>query len=46
MNEFSLLLFNMFSPIYIAEISPPSKRGKLIALQQWMITWGVSNFWE
>lgn len=29
------------SPIYIAEMSPPHRRGRLISLQQWMITWGV-----
>ncbi|ORY65380.1 and other transporter-domain-containing protein [Pseudomassariella vexata] len=29
------------SPIYIAEISPPSLCGRLVALQQWMITWAI-----
>ncbi|KOS22479.1 High-affinity glucose transporter [Escovopsis weberi] len=28
-------------PVYIAEISPPSKRGRLIGFQQWAITWGI-----
>lgn len=28
-------------PVYIAEISPPSKRARLIGLQQWAITWGI-----
>jgi MFS family permease len=28
-------------PVYIAEISPPSKRGRFIGLQQWAITWGI-----
>ncbi|UNI17947.1 high affinity glucose transporter, variant 2 [Purpureocillium takamizusanense] len=28
-------------PVYIAEISPPSKRGRLIGMQQWAITWGI-----
>lgn len=29
------------SPILIAEISLPHQRGRLLSLQQWMITWGV-----
>jgi MFS family permease len=28
-------------PIYIAEISTPKVRGRLISFQQWMITWGI-----
>lgn len=28
-------------PLYIAEISTPQVRGRLIAFQQWMITWGI-----
>jgi MFS family permease len=28
-------------PIYIAEISTPALRGRLISFQQWMITWGI-----
>ncbi|KAF2225833.1 putative MFS glucose transporter [Elsinoe ampelina] len=28
-------------PVYIAEIAPPSKRGRLIGAQQWAITWGI-----
>ncbi|KAF4121877.1 Sugar (and other) transporter [Geosmithia morbida] len=28
-------------PVYIAEISPPSKRGRFIGFQQWAITWGI-----
>jgi hypothetical protein len=28
-------------PILIAEISLPRQRGRLLSLQQWMITWGV-----
>lgn len=28
-------------PVYIAEISPPSKRGRFIGMQQWAITWGI-----
>lgn len=28
-------------PVYISEIAPPSKRGRLIGAQQWAITWGI-----
>jgi MFS family permease len=28
-------------PVYISEIAPPSKRGRLVGLQQWAITWGI-----
>ncbi len=28
-------------PVYIAELAPPSKRGRLIGAQQWAITWGI-----
>ncbi|RKF73363.1 MFS glucose transporter mfs1 [Golovinomyces cichoracearum] len=28
-------------PVYISEIAPPSKRGRLVACQQWAITWGI-----
>ncbi|KAG8530460.1 uncharacterized protein KY384_004963 [Bacidia gigantensis] len=26
-------------PVYIAELAPPSKRGRLVGCQQWAITW-------
>ena len=28
-------------PVYISELAPPSKRGSLVGLQQWAITWGI-----
>ncbi|KAG0648816.1 High-affinity glucose transporter [Hyphodiscus hymeniophilus] len=28
-------------PVYITEIAPPSKRGRLVGCQQWAITWGI-----
>ena len=28
-------------PVYIAELAPPSKRGRLVGAQQWAITWGI-----
>jgi hypothetical protein len=34
---------NFSRPILIAEISLPHQRGRLISLQQWMITWGVCD---
>ena len=31
----------VFRPVLIAELSLPRLRGRLISIQQWMITWGV-----
>ena len=28
-------------PVYITELSPPTKRGRLVGAQQWAITWGI-----
>lgn len=28
-------------PVYISELAPPSKRGRLVGIQQWAITWGI-----
>jgi sugar porter (SP) family MFS transporter len=28
-------------PVYISEVAPPSKRGRLVGMQQWAITWGI-----
>lgn len=28
-------------PVYITELAPPSKRGRLVGFQQWAITWGI-----
>lgn len=28
-------------PVYISEIAPASKRGRLVGCQQWAITWGI-----
>lgn len=30
-------------PVYITEIAPPSKRGRLVGCQQWAITWGIMS---
>src|SRR5437762_5617852 len=29
-------------PVYISELAPPSKRGRLVGFQQWAITWGIA----
>ncbi|KAK8154479.1 general substrate transporter [Phyllosticta citrichinensis] len=28
-------------PVYISELAPPSKRGRVVGSQQWAITWGI-----
>jgi MFS family permease len=28
-------------PVYVSELSPPSKRGRFVGAQQWAITWGI-----
>lgn len=28
-------------PVYISELAPPAKRGLLVGVQQWAITWGI-----
>lgn len=40
-NGFSVGICSAQVPVYISEISPPSKRGRLIGMQQWAITWGI-----
>ncbi|KAF2157234.1 putative transporter [Myriangium duriaei CBS 260.36] len=40
-NGFCVGICSAQVPVYIAEISPPSKRGRLIGAQQWAITWGI-----
>ncbi|KAK4184152.1 general substrate transporter [Podospora australis] len=40
-NGFSVGICSAQVPVYISEISPPSKRGRLIGFQQWAITWGI-----
>lgn len=41
-NGFAVGMLTSQGPILIAEISLPHQRGRLLSLQQWMITWGVS----
>ncbi|KAK3720183.1 high affinity glucose transporter [Vermiconidia calcicola] len=40
-NGFSVGIESAQVPVYISEIAPPSKRGRLVAFQQWAITWGI-----
>lgn len=40
-NGFAVGIESAQVPVYIAEISPPSKRGRFIGFQQWAITWGI-----
>lgn len=28
-------------PVYVSELAPPNKRGRLVGAQQWAITWGI-----
>lgn len=42
-NGFAVGIITSQGPVYIAEISPPARRGRSIALQQWMITLGVKD---
>ncbi|KAJ5676183.1 hypothetical protein N7462_009080 [Penicillium macrosclerotiorum] len=41
MNGFAVGMLTSQGPILIAEISLPHQRGRLLSLQQWMITWGI-----
>ncbi|KAI1178637.1 high-affinity glucose transporter [Nemania sp. FL0916] len=41
-NGFSVGICSAQVPVYISEISPPTKRGRLIGMQQWAITWGIA----
>ncbi|CAG8933155.1 unnamed protein product [Penicillium salamii] len=40
-NGFAVGILTSQGPILIAEISLPHQRGRLLSLQQWMITWGI-----
>ncbi|KAF2464244.1 putative sugar transporter [Lindgomyces ingoldianus] len=39
-NGMAVGLITSQGPTYIAEVAPTHRRGRLICLQQWMITWG------
>ncbi|KAL8999966.1 MAG: hypothetical protein Q9188_005777 [Gyalolechia gomerana] len=40
-NGFSVGICSAQVPVYISELAPPSKRGRLVGAQQWAITWGI-----
>jgi MFS family permease len=40
-NGFAVGICSAQVPVYISEIAPPSKRGRLVGCQQWAITWGI-----
>jgi MFS family permease len=39
-NGFCVGIESAQVPVYISELAPPTKRGRLVAFQQWAITWG------
>jgi MFS family permease len=47
-NGISVGICSAQVPVYVSELAPPSKRGRVVGSQQWAITWGilimVSNF--
>lgn len=40
-NGLSVGICSAQVPVYLSEIAPPSKRGRLVGSQQWAITWGI-----
>ncbi|KAJ5365264.1 Major facilitator superfamily domain general substrate transporter [Penicillium concentricum] len=42
-NGFAVGILTSQGPILIAEISLPQQRGRLLSLQQWMITWAYAS---
>ncbi|KAI1912602.1 high affinity glucose transporter [Ophidiomyces ophidiicola] len=41
LNGLSVGICSAQVPVYISELAPPSKRGRLVGCQQWAITWGI-----
>jgi MFS family permease len=41
-NGFSVGICSAQVPVYLSELAPPSKRGRLVGCQQWAITWGTT----
>lgn len=42
-NGISVGICSAQVPVYISELAPPSKRGRVVGAQQWAITWGMLN---
>ena len=40
-NGLSVGICSAQVPVYISELAPPSKRGRVVGAQQWAITWGI-----
>lgn len=40
-NGFSVGICSAQVPVYVSELAPPSKRGRVVGSQQWAITWGI-----
>ena len=40
-NGFCVGMESAQVPVYISELSPPTKRGRVVGAQQWAITWGI-----
>lgn len=40
-NGFAVGIESAQVPVYISELAPPTKRGRLVGAQQWAITWGI-----
>ncbi|KAK2776684.1 hypothetical protein FQN52_003431 [Onygenales sp. PD_12] len=45
-NGFAVGMLTSQGPILIAEISLPRNRGRLLAFEQWMVTWGILVMWD
>jgi MFS family permease len=40
-NGFAVGICSAQVPVYVSELAPPSKRGRVVGSQQWAITWGI-----
>ncbi|EAW06705.1 sugar transporter [Aspergillus clavatus NRRL 1] len=40
-NGLSVGICSAQVPVYISEMAPPTKRGRVVGMQQWAITWGI-----
>ncbi|KAJ4410129.1 high affinity glucose transporter [Didymella pomorum] len=40
-NGLSVGICSAQVPVYVTELAPPSKRGRVVGSQQWAITWGI-----
>ncbi|KAL2133749.1 hypothetical protein VTI74DRAFT_1731 [Chaetomium olivicolor] len=40
-NGFSVGICSAQVPVFISELATPTKRGRLVSMQQWAITWGI-----